>query len=705
MVLRTDLELPYGAVYFRKSGPPEQDWERDYKVAAEDGLNIFRHWFMWSAIETSPGVYDWAEYDRQLDLAAANGIKTIIAELIHSVPDWATKKFDHARQVRANGSKLSSLMGVSTATGGFSNNGGGAGALSLNCPEVKEAAGRFLRELAGRYKNHPAMYGYDVWNECNYAADVDYSDYAKAAFREWLQQKYGTLMALGLVWHRYSYSAWDDIEPPVQMGPYPECIDWLQFRRDNFYGQMQWRIDTIRSVDPHNMIVAHGVSGAIPNMASNGCDDWLAASKVEIYGFTWVPARKGAEAWKNWYGVDIVRAAARGKPFWHAERQGGPLWLQPQVIGRDKEDGRVAEPEDIRLWSMTSLAGGARGIINLRWRPLLDGPLFGAFGSYAMDGSRTPRSEMASRMAKWANEPEQARLWRAKPIRGEVGILVVRETQEFDYLLNFDRPEKPYPAAMWGAYRGFLENGVQPDWVHIDDIDSYDFLYFPYPIMFTSKQAEKLTAWVENGGILVAEACPGYFGNAGKVGVRQPNMGLDRVFGAVEEEVEFMPDIGERIHFSLDGKPVDGGGFLQSYQAAGGEERGQFHDGRVAVIEHSYGRGRTLLVGTNPSVGYYRAGGADNRRFFADVFRWSERERHVQLSNPAIFARIHKGESDSFLWLVNPTRQDQSTEVSFGRIENVRLRECMWPVDGSSGGNAFNVGSRDVRILRVEQWV
>ena len=42
---------PYGAVYFRKSHPPEEDWERDYAVAAEDGGNIFRHWFLWSAIE------------------------------------------------------------------------------------------------------------------------------------------------------------------------------------------------------------------------------------------------------------------------------------------------------------------------------------------------------------------------------------------------------------------------------------------------------------------------------------------------------------------------------------------------------------------------------------------------------------------------------------------------------------------------------
>ncbi|MGO7690281.1 beta-galactosidase trimerization domain-containing protein, partial [Rhizobium ruizarguesonis] len=105
----------------------------------------------------------------------------------------------------------------------------------------------------------------------------------------------------------------------------------------------------------------------------------------------------------------------------------------------------------------------------------------------------------------------------------------------------------------WGAYRAFLENGVQPEWVHIDDIAAYDFLYFPYPIMFTSEQARRLKAWVENGGTLIAEACPGYFGDRGHVGTVQPNMGLDEVFGAREEDVEFMPDIGDRIHFDLDG--------------------------------------------------------------------------------------------------------------------------------------------------------
>ena len=69
-------QFPYGAVYFRKSNPPKADWERDYGVAGEDGLNIFRHWFMWASIEREPGKYDWADYDRQMDLAAKNNIKT-----------------------------------------------------------------------------------------------------------------------------------------------------------------------------------------------------------------------------------------------------------------------------------------------------------------------------------------------------------------------------------------------------------------------------------------------------------------------------------------------------------------------------------------------------------------------------------------------------------------------------------------------------
>lgn len=694
----SELQVPFGAVYFRKSNPPREDWARDYATAAEDGLNVFRHWFMWSAIERAPGVYDWADFDRQLDLAAENGLKTIIAELTFSVPDWAMRKFAHARQIRRDGSPLVSRMGVSSATGGFSDNGGGAGALTLHCPEVRAAAGAFLTALATRYRDHPGMLGYDVWNETNYSEAVDYSSFSKTAFRAWLQRKYGTLDALAEAWNRYSYADWEDVEPPVQVAPYPECLDWLAFKREDFYAEMQWRIDTIRAVDPKNLMAAHGIASAIPLMAANGCDDWLAASKVEVWGATWIQARKGAQSWRNFYAADITRAAARGKPFWHAERQGGPLWMQPQVLGRDKEDGRIAEPEDIRVWSLTSFAAGARGMMNLRFRPLLDGPLFGAFGSYGMDGSRTPRSDMAATLARWTNAPEQTTLMAAKPVRGDIGLLVIPEAQAFDHLLSHEGKFDTYAAAMWGAYRGFFDNNIQADWTHIDDIDSQDVLYAPYPIALTAQNAARLAAWVRKGGTLISEACPGYFGDRGRVGVVQPNHGLDAVFGAREAEVEFMPDIADRDSFAFGADQVTAGGFLQSYTPTTGVARGDFADGRLAVVENVHGAGRTLLVGTHPSVDYHRTSADSGRRYFAAVFAWTGRTQHVEIDDPNVQVRLQEGEGRRFLWFVNTTRETRSGVITAAVAG--RGGKTHWAGEGARfDGRSFTVPPRDALIV------
>ena len=73
--------FPAGGVYFRKSNPPPADWAKDHKTASQIGMNTFRHWLMWSAVEVAPGKWDWADYDQMMDLAALNGIKVILATL------------------------------------------------------------------------------------------------------------------------------------------------------------------------------------------------------------------------------------------------------------------------------------------------------------------------------------------------------------------------------------------------------------------------------------------------------------------------------------------------------------------------------------------------------------------------------------------------------------------------------------------------
>ena len=656
-------QVPFGAVYFRKSNPPAQDWARDYAQAAADGLNTFRHWFMWSAIERRPGVYDWDDCDRQLDLAAEHGMATVIAEFTMAAPDWLQRKLSHAVQRRADGTTMASTLSPSAAVGGFGQGLGGAGALTLNAPEVHDAVMGFLTVMATRYRGHPGLLGYDVNNEVNYQPGFDFSDQTAAAFRRWLQMKYGDLDTLATAWHRYSYAQWDDVMPPRQVQPYAENLDWLAFREDNFYRHVDDKIATLRAADPDAAIMSHGIAGAVTAMAGHGCNDWRAAAQVDTYGYTWIAARKGNQPWRNFFAGDLIRGASRGKPFWHAERQGGPLWMQPQVMGRDKADARVADAEDIRLWSLASFAAGARGMMNLRYRPLLDGPLFGAFGSYAMDGSPTSRSQSAAEIARWTNAPEQSRAMKAQPVRGEIGILLVPEAQSWDYLLSHEGGFKTYEQAMWGAYRGFFDLGVQPDWVHSDDLDSHDTLYAPYPILLPQALVARLCDWVEQGGTLISEACPGYFGDRGRVRIRQPGNQLDSVFGATEDDVEFMPDIAGRSAIVMDGHMLPCGGFRQSYLPKGGTALASFVEGGHAIISHSFGKGKTLLVGSHVSVGYWaakEAGRNDGAAWFRACLDFAALRPRIATANPHLVARLHQDRAHRYLWVINPTHTAQS---------------------------------------------
>src|SRR3954469_24783044 len=147
--------FPYGAVYFRKSNPPEESWARDHQTAARVGMNTFRHWFMWSAIEVAPGKYDWRDYDMMMDLAAKNGIKVVIAELITAAPEWMFHKYPQARYLASDGTVQNSNIGGSSATGGFPG-------LCLDNPEVKAAAEKFLIALVEHYRGHPALLGFDL---------------------------------------------------------------------------------------------------------------------------------------------------------------------------------------------------------------------------------------------------------------------------------------------------------------------------------------------------------------------------------------------------------------------------------------------------------------------------------------------------------------------------------------------------------------
>ena len=688
--------FPYGAVYFRKSNPPPEDWSTDYATAAADGMNTFRHWFMWSGIEVAPGQFEWSDYDRQLDLAAEHGIKTIIAEQAAAAPEWAFRQYAHARYERRDGRRVESGMSGSCVVGGFPG-------LCLDNEDARDLAERFLQALVLRYRDHPGLGGYDIWNECNIGEDICYCPGTAAKFREWLQAKYGDLRALGQAWHRPSYADWEDVAPSRDLGPYPHVLDWLQFRIDNAYRLMRWRLDLIRSLDPAHPVTAHGIAASLTGMAGKAADDWRAAAIAESYGYTWGSSRHGDEAWKQPHAVDLVRAACRGKRFWHAEAYAGPLWMQPNVLNKPRDEGRIASPEDVRYWDLVSFMCGATGLMYLRWRPLLDGPLFGAFGPYGMDGSRTPRSQMTSRIAKWVAAPEQQALWRSRPVRGDIGIVVLPETQLFTLAQQGNTTY--YAQSLQGAYQGFFDINAQADWVRIDHIGEYDAIYLPYPVMLSRATADQLKQWVAAGGTLIAEGCPGYWGDNAHVGPHQPNLGLDQLFGARECYVEFTPDLLGDLSFTLHGIPVRGGLFLQAYQPTTGQAVGYYADGRVAAVEHAYGQGRTRLVGTMAGWGYAAHPADRSPSFFADALRFAAHDQHVWCSEPSVKARLHAGDGGTYLWVANPARQPLRALLRLSDAWGpFSAASPLWGAEARVSGQEIQIvaGARDVAVLKLE---
>ncbi len=679
--------FPYGAVYFRKSNPPEADWARDHETAARLGVNTFRHWFMWSAIEVAPGKYDWRDYDRMMDLAAANGIRVVIAELVTAAPEWLYKKYPHARYVASDGSVANSSVGGSSATGGFPG-------LCLDNPEIKSAADRFLTALIQHYRHHPALLGYDLWNENTYNGGNPrrmycYCDATKNKLRAWLRQRYGTVQKTGLVWNRYSYTSWEDIEPPYDFGGYSQSLDWLRFRIDNAFEILRERAAMFRKQDSAHGVYAHGVAGTLESLPSNAHDEWRSAAEVDVWGFTFVASRKGDEPWQQYQAVDLVRGGSRGKPFWHAEAEAGPLWMQPQVLGRPREDGRIPDENDVRLWNLVSCAGGATGILYPRWRPLLDGPLFGAFGPMGMDGSITPRATMAGKIAKWANE--HAEVWKSHPVKGDVALVFAPESELFNYVQQGDTNH--YAQSIRGAYRAFFDSNIQADFVAVDDLAQYRVAYLPYPLMLNAATVAKLRAYVEQGGTLISEGLPGYFDDEGRASAAQLRPGLDSLFGAKEKYVEFTPDLLDNLRLDVNGHEIPGRYFLQEYEATQGQVAGTYKNGHTAAVAHAFGKGRTLLIGTYPGAGYSLHPTAGAQSFFADLLKIAKVEPQLRTDNSALQARLHSGPGGFYLWVTNPTHAAAKIAVTLaGDVPRAQNAADIW------ARNALAVKGRTISL-------
>jgi beta-galactosidase len=289
-----------------------------------------------------------------------------------------------------------------------------------------------------------------------------------------------------------------------------------------------------------------------------------------------------------------------------------------------------------------------------------------------MDGSVTPRAEMAGTLARWANANPD--IWKSQPVKGDVGIVYAQESWDFASVQGTglggrgagggEGGASNYTQSVQGAYQAFFDSNIQADFVSIDDIGEYPMIYLPYPEMLKRSTADKLRAYVGKGGVLVSEGCPGYFGDGGTVGTVQPNLGLDELFGARESYVQFTPDLLGKLALTVRGQSIGGQYFLQEYTLNGGEDAGRYANGHIAAVEHTVGQGKTLLIGTFPGGSYFKTHATATRDFFASLLDWAGVHQQVGSSDHSVKARLHQGPGGTYLWVVNPSRTSRTVKIT-----------------------------------------
>ncbi|MCL6629838.1 MAG: hypothetical protein K6U00_09590, partial [Armatimonadetes bacterium] len=88
-----------------------------------------------------------------------------------------------------------------------------------------------------------------------------------------------------------------------------------------------------------------------------------------------------------------------------------------------------------------------------------------------------------------------------------------------------------------------------------------------------------------------------------------------------------------------------------------------FTDGTVAVVDHNYGNGKTRLIGSFPGVEYTETLEYEAELFIRDALSYAGIKPRIEVLDQAVKARIHRGATGDFLWVVNTEYQEITTEI------------------------------------------
>jgi len=587
-------KLAIGVCYYPEHWDKSM-WENDLDRMKEHGIECVRiAEFAWSKTERVEGEFNFDFFDEFVALCAAKGMKVIFCTPTATPPAWLTHNYPEALNCDIDGTQYKH---------------GSRRHVTLNSPKYRELTEKIVTALAEHYGDNPTIVGWQIDNEINCEKDVYYAEADHAAFRTYLQEKFGTLdnlnQKMGNVFWNQEYTDWAQIRLPGKTNQ-NEFNPHMTLEEKRFishtacsYIRLQARI--IRKYAKNQFITTNGLFDNLDYHALIGDGlDYITYDNYPNFAFDY-DGGYDPEGWNDrncTYNLTLSRSISN--TFGIMEQQSGAGGWHTRMLQP------MPEPGQLKLWTLSAVALGADYISYFRWRTSTIGSeiYWHGLNDYCNEDNRRLRElkETHAAFLKIAGVY-------AKDYRAQVALLMDYDNRWG----SFDRWNGDLQRRSMDVWQRALEYAhITYDFVNITDatdpaeLAKYDLVVYPHPSILTAPRVEMLKAVTANGGRVLFGARAGYKDIDGHA-VQQAMPGLLReLCGATVEEYTLVSPKYRGMTATLNGKTIDAPYFSDVLRPETAKTVATFNDtyyaGKPAMTANAYGDGTAYYFGAGFSV-------------------------------------------------------------------------------------------------------
>lgn len=503
--------------------------------------------FSWSALEPVEGEFQFEWLDSVLDNLADNGISVFLATPSGARPAWLSERYPDV--LRVNSARTKQLHGERHNH-------------CYSSPNYREKVSIMNAKLAERYSQHPAVIGWHVSNE--YGGDC-HCNYCQEEFRLWLKNKYGSLHNLNKLWWSafwsHTYTSWEQIESPSPIGEnsvHALKLDWKRFCTDRVSNFCEHEIAPLKSINPNLPTTANFMEYFYDY------NYWELAKSIDVVSWDSYPLwhRDSDEVALACYtGMyhDLMRTL-KNQPFLLMEST--PSQTNWQPITKLKKDGVHL------LSSLQAVAHGSDSVQYFQWRKSRGS--VEKFHGAVIDHVGHANTRTGREVTAVGEYLKQINDVAGTSTQAEVAIIFDWENRwAMDDASGPRNEGMHYEQTVCDHYRGFWQQGISCDIIEqLSDFTPYKIIVAPMLYLIKPGVAERLEAFVEQGGTLVATYWSGIvdqndlcFLGGFPGGEGSP---LRRTLGIWAEEIDSLYD-HERVLFEME--THSGFGFSGEFKA------------------------------------------------------------------------------------------------------------------------------------------